>query len=125
MKTMTLNFEPIKKRLIETIRENKNLSDVHKNILITLTEYDPIFKDSLGIKGIYIKDENTLWLHTKNNKTVVNIEISYDSGNDLYVVRFHKLKDNFDVETREFTHIFFNELYDLLREQISKLVYGA
>jgi hypothetical protein len=125
MKTITLNFEPIKKRLIETIRENKNLSDVHKNILITLTEYDPIFKDSLGIKGIYIKDENTLWLHTKNNKTVVNIEISYDSGNDLYVVRFHKLKDNFDVETREFTHIFFNELYDLLREQISKLVYGV
>jgi len=125
MKTITLNFEPIKKRLIETIRENRNLSDVHKSILITLTEYDPIFKDSLGIKGIYIKDENTLWLHTKNNKTVVNIEISYDSGNDLYIVRFHKLKENFDVETKEFTHIFFNELYDLLREQISKLVYDV
>jgi len=125
MKTITLNFEPIKKKLIETIRENRNLSDVHKAILETLIEYDPLFKDSLGIKGIYIKNENTLWLHTKNNKTIVNIEISYDSGNDLYIVRFHKLKDNFDIETKEFTHIFFNELYDLLREQISKLVYGV
>jgi hypothetical protein len=124
MKTITLNFEPIKKKLIKAIRENNNLSDTHKAILETLTEYNPIWQEDLGVKRIYLKDENTIWLHTKNNKTVVNIEIRYDSGNDLYIVRFHKLKD-FDIETKEFTHIFFNELYDLLREQISKLVYGV
>jgi allophanate hydrolase subunit 1 len=120
---MKTKLDGIRENLIRAIRENKSLSDTQKAILETLTYFNPIWKDDLGVKEILVKDDNVIWLHTKNNNKVVNVEIVYDYGSDLYIVKFHKLK-GFDVETTEFEDVYFDELYRLLQEQISKLVYG-
>jgi allophanate hydrolase subunit 1 len=120
-----ISFNKVREKLIKSIESNEKLNDIQKDILETLTYSNPLWISDLGVRAILTKGENTIRLCTKNNKTVINIDIVYNAGSDLYDVKFYKLKGNFDVETKEFKDVFFDELYRLLQEQISKLIYGV
>jgi hypothetical protein len=131
MKTI-ISFDKVRENLIKSIESNEKesnekLSDIQKDILETLTYSNHLWVSDLGVRAILTKGENTIRLCTKNNKTVINIDIVYNAVNDLYDVKFYKLKGkgNFDVETKEFKDVYFGELYRLLQEQISKLIYGV
>jgi len=124
MKTETINLERVRDAQIRTIMRDKNLSDIQKNILLTLVYSNPLWIADLGVKRIMRKGENVIILHTKNAGVTINVEIVYSKAKDLYDVKFYRLNRRLEPVTREVEDVFFEELYPLLQSQISKMVIG-
>ena len=78
---------------------------------------DKLTLTGLGLRMLVKMDDNNLRLHFKARKGVINIDIHYDQGLDLYVVKAHKLNpQTLDVKTRESGEVYFDQFAELFRE---------
>jgi hypothetical protein len=123
MKTVTISLERVRDAQVKAIMRSK-ISDIQKNILLTLVYSNPLWIADLGVKKIVTKGENTIILHTKNAGVTVNVEIVYSVTKDLYDVKFYRLNRSLEPVTKEIEDVSFEELYPLLQSQISKMVIG-
>jgi hypothetical protein len=124
MKTVTISLERVRDAQVRAIMEDKSLSDVQKNILLTLAYSNPLWIADLGVKRVMRKGENVVILHTENAGVTVNVEIVYSEVKDLYDVKFYMQRRGIEPVTKEFEDVFCEELYPLLQSQISRMVIG-
>lgn len=65
-----------------------------KTILEQLLTLNPNFYNAYGVKAIIWHDDGrTVRIHTKNKRTIIYIDITYDEGADLYNMKAYKLKN--------------------------------
>jgi hypothetical protein len=99
------------------------IGEVGKTILEQLKAENPLFRSDYGVKAILLlEDDSGIRLHTKNGRKVINIDIKYDSGSDLYQVEFHKQKGKYGLtwETKTLDGVFFDQLNRLIQKELSK-----
>ena len=92
------------------------LTEVQQTLIEQLKEMNRFFISEYNVKTILAID-NGLRLHTKNNGRVVNIDITYDYGNDLYDIKAYSV-NSLKAECKQiadFTGIFFDQLHELIR----------
>ena len=97
------------------------LTEVQQTLLEQLRGLNMFFISECNVKTILAID-NGLRLHTKNNGRVVNIDITYDYGNDLYDIKAYSvnsLKAECE-QIADFTGVFFDQLHELIREILFK-----
>ena len=65
----------------------------------------------LGFKAFVKMDENTLRLHFKDRRGVVNVDIHYNIGSDLYDVTWHRIdKETYEIKSEIRKDVFCDEL---------------
>jgi len=92
------------------------LTEVQQILIEQLKERNQFFIVEYHIKTILTID-NGLRLYTKNNGRVINIDITYDSDNDLYDIKAYSvnsLKAECD-QIAVFTGVFFDQLHERIR----------
>jgi len=93
------------------------LTQVQQKLLNQLKETNSFFRIEYNIKAILAID-NGLRLHTRNKGRVVNIDITYDSGKDLYRIKAYPvngLKAKVE-QIADFTDVYFDQLHERIRE---------
>lgn len=96
--------------------ELSDLTEVQINLLDQLRGMNRLFIAEYGIKTILTID-NGLRLCTKNNGKVVNIDITYNYGQDLYSMKAYKI-NGLKAECKEmadYEGVFFDQLHELIR----------
>lgn len=73
----------------------------------------------LGLIAYVEIDDHTLRLHFKRQGRVVNIDISYNEGSDMYDVSVHRLDaKTFDTQSEVFGDMCFDQLGELIEEAV-------
>lgn len=68
----------------------------------------------LGFKTFVKMDENTLRLHFKDRRGVVNVDIHYNLGSDLYDVTYQRIsKETYEIKSSIQKDIFFDQFADV------------
>lgn len=97
------------------------LTEVQQTLLEQLKGTNRFFIIEYNVKTILTID-NGLRLHTKNNRTVINIDIIYNNGSDLYIIKAYKV-NGLKAECKEIANyedIFFDQLHELIRSILFK-----
>jgi len=94
------------------------MSQVQETLLEQLHGLNPLFMAEYGVDTILtIEDGYGLRLHTRNRGKVVNIDIIYRLGPDLYDIKAYRV-DGLKAECEQIadkTEIFFDQLHDVIR----------
>ena len=93
------------------------LTETQQSLLDQLKGMNRLFVIEYNIKTILTID-NGLRLCTKNNGNVVNIDITYDYGQDLYKIKAYKI-NSLKAECKQIANyegVFFDQLHELVRE---------
>jgi len=83
------------RQLAEYFKERKGKkydSPIVRTIADQLHALNPQFMDEFGIKQLIEMDPNTLRLHSRTRRGVVNIDIHYDEGPDTYSITAYKIE---------------------------------
>lgn len=97
------------------------LTQIQYTLLEQLKGINRLFMSEYNVKAILTID-NGLRLHTKNNGKVVNIDITYDYGRDLYDIKAYSV-NSLKAKTgriADFTEVFFDQLHERIREILFK-----
>jgi hypothetical protein len=113
-----ITIDDIKQALKPTI---KTPTLYQKTIIEQLQTLNPWFMQLYNVKAILpLEDGRTLRLHTRHRgDLVINIDITYDNGADLYNIKADKITEHLNVQE------IFNEkgfYWDQLDETIHKLL---
>ena len=94
------------------------MSQVQETLLEQLYGLNPLFMAKYGVDTILaIEDGYGLRLHTRNKGRVINIDIIYRLGSDLYDIKAYKV-DGLKITCEQIadeTQIFFDQLHDVIR----------
>ena len=96
--------------------ELSDLTEVQLNLLDQLKGMHSFFIYEYSIKTILTID-NGLRLCTRNNGTVINIDITYNYGKDLYEIKAYKI-NGFKAECKEianYSDVFSDQLHEFIR----------
>jgi hypothetical protein len=93
------------------------LTDIQETLLSQLTNLNPLFTAEYNVKTIIGIDEG-LRLHTKQNKHTVNIDIIYDCGQDLYIIKGYRVNGVDFSEIATIENVYFDQLHDIIKEII-------
>ena len=76
------------------------ISEVVKTIGEQLTALNPLFQAEFDVKELIAMNENTLRLHSRSKRGIINVDISYNHGSDLYDIKAYRLTNHgLDAET--------------------------
>ena len=92
------------------------LTGTQQSLLDQLKGMNRLFITEYNIKTILTID-NGLRLCTRNNGTVVNIDITYNYGQDLYKIEAYKI-NSLKAECKQIANyegVFFDQLHKLIR----------
>ena len=92
------------------------LTETQETLVNQLKRMNRFFISEYGIK-IILTIDNGLRLHTKNNGKVINIDITYNYGQDLYEIKAYKI-NSFKAECEQiadYEGVFFDQLHEIIR----------
>jgi len=73
--------------------QSVNPNQVQKTIIQQLQAQNPLFMADFTITDIVLMSENTIRLHSRGEE-IVNIDITYNCGSDLYDVKAYRLRNH-------------------------------
>ena len=97
------------------------LTQIQQTLIEQLKGANRFFVAEYNIKAI-LSIDNGLRLHTRNNGRVVNIDITYNHGKDLYGIRAYSV-NGFKVKTEkiaDFPDVYFDQLHERIRKILFK-----
>ena len=113
-----ISFRPDLNAIRETAK-SKGYSDVQAEILTQLYALNPLWIYEYNVKAILnVADGYGVRLHIKHGRKVINIDIVYSVGQDLYEVVAHEV-DAIKAETKQIAKIemvFFDQLHEVIRK---------
>lgn len=95
------------------------LTEVQKNLFDQLRIQRPFFKIEYNIKT-FLTIKNGLRLHTRNRNKIINIDIIYNNGLDLYEITAYKINGVKCKIIAEYREVYFDKLHDLIQDIIFK-----
>jgi len=103
--------------LIRRTAKSKGYSDVQAEILAQLYALNPLWMYEYNVNAVLnIADGYGVRLHTRQNRRVINIDIVYSVGQDLYEVTAYEIKGVEAEEIAKHEMIYFFQLHDVIRE---------
>ncbi|MHA1723105.1 MAG: hypothetical protein ACTSXW_08520 [Candidatus Baldrarchaeia archaeon] len=102
---------------IREMAKSKGYSDIQAEILAQLYAFNPLWIHEYNVKAVLnIADGYGVRLHTRQNRRVINIDIVYSVGHDLYNVTAYEIKGVEAEEIAKHEMIYFFQLHDVIRE---------
>lgn len=96
-------------------------TNIQKTIVEQLSMFNPLFLIDYSIKAILWNDDGrSVRFHVRKKRKIINIDVIYDAGSDLYNIKAYK------VEGLDCKEIFNGKgfYFDQLDEIFSSIVYG-
>jgi len=113
-----IKFKPDLNAIRETAK-SKGYSDVQAEILAQLYALNPLWMYEYNVKAtLNIANGYGVRLHIKHGQKVINIDIVYNVGHDLYDITAYKVDGKKATYERiaKYEMIFFDQLHDVIRE---------
>lgn len=99
------------------MKKGNVLSEVNQTLMDQLRTLNPFFIAEYNIKCVIQINDNKVRLHSRNRGKVVNIDIAYNEGLDLYEIQAYRV-NGLSVtceQIKDVKEVYFDQLHDIIR----------
>lgn len=104
------------------MKKGNILSEVNQTLINQLRALDPFFITKYNIKCVVQINDNKVRLHSRNRGKVINIDITYNEGLDLYEIQAYRvngLEANCE-QIKDIKEVYVDQLHDIIKEVLTQ-----